>query len=153
MTGMKIVFQLFVFISLILFIQVCQDVPREQGARLVFEEENYDFGEIEQGVVLTHVFNFENIGEDTLKISRVLSSWGCTASLLSSEVIAPGETGELSVTFKSKKRKGKNKKSIRIYSNDHISKVKKITITAFVTSIKESWTYLKGCLITRWFIY
>ena len=71
---MKIVFQMFVFISLILFIQVCQDVPGESGARLVFEEENYDFGEIEQGVVLTHVFNFENIGEDTLKISRVLSS-------------------------------------------------------------------------------
>ena len=98
MTGMKIVFQLFVFISLILIIQVCQNLPREPGARLVFEEEKYDFGKVEQGVVLTHIFDFENIGEDTLKISRVRSSWGCTASLLSSEVIAPGETGEAVLT-------------------------------------------------------
>ena len=74
MSGIKIVILSFVFISLILFIQVCQDVPREPGARLVFEEENYDFGEIEQGVLLTHTFSFENIGEDTLKISKVLTS-------------------------------------------------------------------------------
>ena len=74
MSGIKVVILSFVFISLILFIQVCQDLPREPGARLVFEEEKYDFGKVEQGVVLTHVFDFENIGEDTLKISRVLSS-------------------------------------------------------------------------------
>lgn len=74
MPGIKIVILMFVFISLILFMQVCRDISREPGARLVFEEENYDFGEIEQGVVLTHVFNFKNIGEDTLKISRVHSS-------------------------------------------------------------------------------
>ncbi len=74
MTGIKIVIPSFVFIFLILFMPGCRDIPREPGARLVFEEENYDFGKIEQGVVLTHVFSFENIGEDTLKISRVHSS-------------------------------------------------------------------------------
>ena len=74
MPGIKIIVLLFVFISLILFMPGCGDIPREPGARLVFEEENYDFGEIEQGIVLTHVFNFKNIGEDTLKISRVHSS-------------------------------------------------------------------------------
>jgi hypothetical protein len=58
MSGIKIVILLFVYISLILFMQNCRDIPREPGARLVFEEENYAFGEI----------------EDTLKISRVHST-------------------------------------------------------------------------------
>lgn len=71
MSGTKIIILLFVCISLILFMLSCSDIPREPGARLVFEEEIYEFGEIEEGVVLTHVFNFKNTGADTLKISRV----------------------------------------------------------------------------------
>jgi hypothetical protein len=52
----------------------CQDVARKPGAEIVFDEINHDFGQIEQGTVVTHIFNFENIGADTLKIARVLSS-------------------------------------------------------------------------------
>jgi hypothetical protein len=74
MTAVKIVFQFFVSISLVLFIQVCQDLPREPGARMVFERDDHDFGEIEEGVVLTHTFEFTNTGEDTLEIAKVLSS-------------------------------------------------------------------------------
>ena len=126
------------FIFLILVFIQCQEVPRKPGAEMVFDKKSHDFGRIEQGKVVSHVFNFENIGADTLEIAKVLSSWGCAASLLSSEVIAPGESGELKVTFKSKKRKGKNKKTIRIYSNDRVAKMKKLTITANVILPKES---------------
>ena len=47
----------------------CQDGI--EGPHMVLEEDSYDFGEAEQGEVLTHVFNFENCGSDTLRIKRV----------------------------------------------------------------------------------
>jgi hypothetical protein len=62
-----IVFLTFVFVH-------CQDVPRKPGAEIVFDKQSHDFGEVEQGVIVSHVFNFENIGADTLEIGRVRSS-------------------------------------------------------------------------------
>jgi hypothetical protein len=41
-------------------------------------------------------------------------------------------TGELSINFNSHNRKGKNNKTVHIYSNDAKESIKKITITANV---------------------
>jgi hypothetical protein len=65
---------LLIYIFLILVFVQCQDVPRKPGAEMVFDKVAHDFGQIEQGDVVTHVFNFENIGGDTLEIAKVLSS-------------------------------------------------------------------------------
>jgi hypothetical protein len=70
----KLILLLSMFIFLILVFVQCQDVPRMPGAEMVFDNEAHDFGQIEQGKVATHVFNFENIGADTLEIAKVLSS-------------------------------------------------------------------------------
>ena len=43
-------------------------------AILVFEEETYDFGEVNNDTVLTHVFKFQNTGTDTLFIKGVRGS-------------------------------------------------------------------------------
>jgi len=70
-TGIR---SLLTVIFLILVFVRCQDEPRMPGAEMVFDKEAHDFGQIEQGKVVTHVFNFENIGADTLEIAKVLSS-------------------------------------------------------------------------------
>jgi hypothetical protein len=44
------------------------------GPHMQFEEETFDFGTIEQGKVVEHVFHFRNVGLDTLHISNVRSS-------------------------------------------------------------------------------
>ena len=64
---------LVVSVLTIIFFQYCYLKCQEtgEGALLVLEEEVFDFGEVEEGVVLTHVFNFENCGNDTLRIKRV----------------------------------------------------------------------------------
>jgi len=41
------------------------------GPLLSLEEESYDFGKIEEGTVVAHVFDFQNCGSDTLHIERV----------------------------------------------------------------------------------
>ncbi len=43
----------------------------ENGAKIVFEEEIYDFGEVVSGSVVEHVFIFRNAGGDTLRIKRI----------------------------------------------------------------------------------
>jgi hypothetical protein len=51
-----------------------QDSNEKSGARLVFDNESYDFGEVSNDTVLTHVFEFENPGTDTLFIGNVRGS-------------------------------------------------------------------------------
>ena len=51
-----------------------QDSENKSKAKIVFEEESYDFGEVSNDTVLTHVFEFENSGTDTLFIRSVRGS-------------------------------------------------------------------------------
>ena len=64
---------LVVSVFTIIFFQYCYLKCQEtgEGALMVLEEEAFSFGEVEEGVVLTHVFNFQNCGTDTLRIRRV----------------------------------------------------------------------------------
>ena len=41
------------------------------GPKMVLKEQDFDFGEVEQGEVITHTFNVLNQGEETLKIEKV----------------------------------------------------------------------------------
>jgi hypothetical protein len=51
-----------------------QDSGDKSSARIVFENENYDFGDVSNDTVLTHVFEFKNPGADTLFIQSVRGS-------------------------------------------------------------------------------
>jgi hypothetical protein len=51
-----------------------QPIQREPGARLVLEEDNYDYGEVFEGTVVTYDFKFTNAGSDTLVIKKVGTS-------------------------------------------------------------------------------
>ncbi|SHJ76503.1 Protein of unknown function [Malonomonas rubra DSM 5091] len=78
----------------------------------------YDFGTVFQGDKVHHVFRFHNNGDQILQVGNVRSSCGCTAAMLSSKRIAPGDFGELRVTFDSTDFKGAIHKTISIDSND-----------------------------------
>ena len=107
------------------------------GARMTFTEKDHDFGDIISGEVAEHVYTFQNTGTDTLRIATVYSSWGCTASLLSSEVVAPADSGEIKVSFNSKYRHGDYKKTITVYSNDTEEPVIRLSLKISVLDAKE----------------
>lgn len=48
-----------------------QGVP---SPRLEFEEMEHDFGVINEGDTVTHVYRFRNTGSDTLRIGKVRAS-------------------------------------------------------------------------------
>lgn len=83
-----------------------------------FEEMAFDFGEIVDGELVNKVFSFKNTGDTELVLISVKGSCGCTVPEdWPKHPIAPGETGEIAVTFNSANRVGNVKKSVRIEAN------------------------------------
>jgi hypothetical protein len=78
----------------------------------------YDFGIAGPGDRITHIFKFTNVGSEPLQITRVSTSCGCTAALLSKKEIFPGGSGEIRATFKTKRFEGVQETTITVHSND-----------------------------------
>jgi len=100
--------------------------------KLVFSEETWDFGEVKEGEIVTHIFKFQNKGEGELIIKKIETSCGCTAVLLSRDRLKPGEKGEIKVTFNSRGFEGKVTKYIFVRSNDPKNSYKQLKIIANV---------------------
>jgi len=110
----------FVFCAVILVNCSASDSKQAVASSVVsvrFEEERYNFGKITQGTVVEHIFKFTNVGNDTLVIDRVETTCGCTAAILSANRIAPGDSGQIKVTFDSHGKIGSISKPVLIYSN------------------------------------
>lgn len=86
-------------------------------AKFEFVEEVHDFGEIVQGERVSYTFKFKNIGEADLIINSVKASCGCTAPDFDKEPVAPGEEGNINVTFDSSNREGNQYKKITVDAN------------------------------------
>jgi uncharacterized protein (DUF58 family) len=86
--------------------------------RLQAEAALFNFGQVAEGSKTEHTFRFQNTGDSPLIISKVRSSCGCTAALLSAKELAPGEWGELKTTFNSRGFQGAVTKTVYVYSND-----------------------------------
>ena len=83
-----------------------------------FKENSFDVGKTWEGDKASHVFSFKNTGSADLLIKKVKTSCGCTAAVLSSKEIKPGQTGEIKATFNTRRYHGKQSKTIYVSSND-----------------------------------
>ena len=67
--------------------------------QLVFEETTADFGRLTENEERTRQLSFRNVGGTTLRIVDLKGTCGCTIPQMPKRVWAPGEEGELTVTF------------------------------------------------------
>ncbi len=81
-----------------------------------FEKETINYGKIPQGSEGLRVFEFTNIGEAPLIIKKTKSTCGCTLPKKPNSPIMPGEKGQISVSYDTK-RMGGFSKAIIIFSN------------------------------------
>lgn len=105
---MKKLITAFAFLS-ISFIAQSQDAALAQPLQkavpvavdnLGLKEMEYDFGKIPQGKPVTHAFIVENTGKDSLSISNVQASCGCTTPEWErNKAIAPGEQSTITVGY------------------------------------------------------
>ena len=86
--------------------------------RIVCDEAVYNFGVKDNSEQVEHTFTVRNDGDLTLEITRVRPACGCTVAKLSSREVPPGGTAEISTVLSLKGRSGRQRKSIRVESND-----------------------------------
>ncbi len=117
---------------------------------VVVDRLNYDFGEIIQGAKIDTIFRFQNSGDQVLEISRLRSSCGCTAALLSTKKLVPGAIGELRVTFDSGGFRGAVQKRVTFETNDPKHTVVtfglqgKVKAELFLQPSRINWGIVKG---------
>lgn len=90
----------------------------QNKAQIHADELTYNFGTIaEADGLASHTFVITNKGDGPLVITRVTASCGCTQPAWTKAPIAPGQTGEVKVTYNPKGRPGPFYKTISIFSN------------------------------------
>jgi len=96
-------------------------INSKSKARMNFDHTTYDFGSIAKGSRVTHNFWFENTGSDTLIITRIKHTCGCTSTRLKGIVVPPGDRSSIDIVFDSGKFNGRVTKSIKIECNDPVN--------------------------------
>jgi len=86
--------------------------------RILVSEEEWDFGKVTQGEKPTHIFIVKNGGEGDLIIDSLKGSCPCIETSISTNLIRPGESAELKVSYDTTDYAGKDEKHLHIYSND-----------------------------------
>lgn len=102
---------------------------------MTFEEKEFDFGTINEGDKVEHVFTFKNTGEADLVITDAKGSCGCTVPDYNKEPIKPGESSEMKVSFDSDGKPGQQQKTVTIMANTATG-TELLTIKANVTPKK-----------------
>ena len=94
-----------------------ENIISEGGPTIEFSNVVWDFGNIKQGEIVDHVFQFINTGSEPLIISNAKGSCGCTVPEWPKEPIPPNGVGEIAVQFKSENKKGKQNKTVTLTTN------------------------------------
>jgi hypothetical protein len=82
-----------------------------------FSQTDFDFGTIDEGDVVEHVFEFTNSGKAPLVIQKATATCGCTVPQWPREPIPVGGNGEIRVKFDSKNRQNLQTKYVTITAN------------------------------------
>lgn len=100
--------------------------------RLEVDQADFDFGTVYRGNEARHSFVVTNAGSETLTITQVRSSCGCTVPSIDKRELSPGEQTELTAVFDSGRFQGPVSKNIYVYSNDPSSPITRLSIHADV---------------------
>lgn len=81
----------------------------------------WDFGVVKSGSTVRHAFSVTNDTGKPMKITSVATSCGCTVSKAKKEVLGPGESTTLEVSFNSTGYQGKTRQFTYV-TTDHVDK-------------------------------
>lgn len=78
----------------------------DSGPAVQIPDPTFDFGKVCQGARVAHTFWIKSVGDDTLRITKVVPGCGCTKAPLRDSVVAPGDSTELDIFFSTKSYRG-----------------------------------------------
>ena len=143
------IFSLMIYIAFSLFfIPMTQILPShsnmiialaDSGPSIYFPEDSWDFGEITPDELPTHIFKFENMGDEILIIKgSKVSCESCIDPIISTRELNPGEVGEIKITVNSLDLIGRFTKRIYVESNDPVNPRAVVTVSGFIKEKNES---------------
>lgn len=112
------------------------EVDTSQTAKITFDEDHFKYDTIKAGEVVEHSFSFTNTGKQSLMISNVKSSCGCTIADYPESPIAPGESGSILSTFDSKDKEGPQINEITVTANTYPQRTK-VTLSGVVVPMDQ----------------
>lgn len=78
----------------------------------------FDFGTINEGDKVEHIFKFKNVGKKAdLVVIQAQASCGCTVPEWTKEPIKVGESGEIKIVFNSTGKPGEQRKTVTLTTN------------------------------------
>ena len=85
--------------------------------QILFTENSFDFGKINEGDVVNTFFEFKNVGTQDLVIKNCTGSCGCTVAEWPKDPIKPGAKGKIKIQFSSAGKRYKQKKTVTVVAN------------------------------------
>ena len=144
------IFSLMIYIAFsLLFIFTAQSLPLRgittaialagSGPSIYFPEDSWDFGEITPDELPTHIFKFENVGNEVLIVKGTkVDCESCIDPVISIRELNPGEEGELEITVNSLDMMGRFTKRIYVESNDPVNPQVVVIVSGFIKEKNES---------------
>ncbi len=111
-------------------------VPRGLG-EIKFESTMHDFGQIWDHEKVTRLYTFTNVGTETLTITDVRSTCGCTVPELDKKQYEPGESGKITVIFNPENRVGNQRKTINVTTDSRATPLVGLSFTAEVQKVLD----------------
>lgn len=130
-TGLRSIFYsaLLLLLTLSVRAQGPPDQADEKFPVLTFEETEWQWGQIEEGDTVKHVFSFINTGNAPLIIERAKGSCSCTKGYFSEEAIKPGEKGWVRIEFDTKDKDwGHTDRNLLVFYNGESPKPMEVKV-------------------------
>lgn len=106
-------------------------VAGTMGGVMSFAKLAKDFGTVYQGQKLDHSFRFRNSGDGPLRLKGVYSACGCAVAAFEKDrIFAPGEEGEIKLTFDTSQFSGQVRKAIAVMTDEKGIPERLLTVSA-----------------------
>jgi hypothetical protein len=97
------------------FLCGCKGHVKSPG--ISFVSDTYNFGTIEEGKSVNHVFEFINTGTGTLIVKGVRPTCGCTVAGDYDKEVKPGQNGKIHITLNTSGFEGYLAKTVKVLTN------------------------------------
>ena len=95
-----------------------RDIEINKGsAEIQFDQTEFDFGTVDEGVVVEAKFVVTNPGKSDLMITKVQPSCGCTVPVWPKDPIKPGESAEVLAKFNTAGKPNRQFKTLTLFTN------------------------------------
>lgn len=109
--------------NVILFLASVTGLSSYAGAKIEWSNLRHDFGAFDESMgIATAEFTYTNTGDEPLVITGARANCGCTTPVYSTDIVQPGDSGTLTVSYDAGGRPGRFEKKVYVDANTEPSR-------------------------------